>query len=191
MPAGWEVTVPLPVPWRTAARVTRFTTVSVVLPLRPPEAAKIVVDPAPRPMANPVVSIVATVVSLLVHVTPSPTTVTGVNASAVVPLPSRPSLFWPQHCAEPPWRRVQLCATPDVMAVAVVIPVTVAEGVVAIAPLVVPLPSWPKLLSPQQRTVPSWRSAQVCSAPAATAAGMIPLTVTGVEELVVVPLPSR
>ena len=106
IPAGLEVTAPLPVPSRTTESVERvtgapFTTVSVVLPLRLPEVAVIVVVPAPRPVAKPFPSMVATVVSLLVHVTPRPTTVTGVKAFVVVPFPSRPSVFRPQHCREP------------------------------------------------------------------------------------------
>src|SRR5204862_5891237 len=54
-------------------------------------------------------------------------------------------------------------------------------------------------LSPQQRTVPSWRRAQVCQPPAETATAVVmPLTVTGVGLKVdgrlgtgsLVPLPS-
>ena len=79
-----------------------LATVSVVLPLRLPEAAVIVVVPAARPVAKPLASIVATVGSLLVQVTPpSPVTATGVNASVVVPLPIRPSTFRPQQRREP------------------------------------------------------------------------------------------
>jgi len=74
---------------------------------------------------------------------------------------------------------------------AVVIPVTGPDGVVEKEPCGDPLPSWPKLLSPQQRIVPSRRTAQLCSAPGAIAAGAMPLTVTGVEELAVLPFPSR
>src|SRR5437867_6049602 len=91
----------------------------------------IVVDPGLRPVANPASLIVATVVSLLVHVTPIPATPTGVKASVVVPLPSRPSVFCPQHCTEPFGRRAQLCTAPDVAAVAVVIPVTGATATAA------------------------------------------------------------
>src|SRR5207249_4118392 len=79
---------------------------------------------------------------------------------------------------------------------AVVIPVTGADGVVEIEPCGDPLPSWPQVLSPQQRTVPSWRSAQVCQPPAEMATAVVmPLTVTGVGLGVsavgeTVPLPS-
>src|SRR5205809_872015 len=58
------------------------------------------------------------------------------------------------------------------------------------------LPSSPQVLSPQQRTVPSWRRAQVCQPPAATATAVVmPLTLAGVGlgALAVgdtVPLPS-
>ena len=58
------------------------------------------------------------------------------------------------------------------------------------------LPSSPQVLSPQQRILPSWRSAQVCQPPAATATAVVmPLTLAGVGlgALTVgdtVPLPS-
>src|SRR5436309_1650430 len=53
------------------------------------------------------------------------------------------------------------------------------------------LPSSPQVLSPQQRTLPSWRSAQVCQPAAEIAtAPEIPATVTGVEAVVTVPSPS-
>src|SRR3989442_6792136 len=72
-------------------------------------------------------------------------------------------------------------------AVAVVAAVTgvgVAVGGVEVAGSVVPLPSWPKSFSPQHRTVPSARSAQVWKPPAVTAmAVVIPVTRTGVTEL--------
>src|ERR1043166_3663676 len=155
MPAGLEMTVPLPVPSRITERLGRVPTVSVVLPLRPPEVAVITLDPGLRPVANPAALIVATAVSLLVHVTPRPTTVTGVNAFVVVPLPSRPPAFRPQPCPEPSRSTARGCSALDAAAMAVVIPVTAAAGVGAGAPTGRPLPSWPQLLSPQQRTVPS------------------------------------
>src|SRR5437773_522876 len=108
IPAGLEVTVPLPVPSRITERLGRLPTVSVVLPLRPPEVAVITVDPGLPPVANPAALIVATVVSLLVHVTPRPTTVTGVNAFVVVPFPRRRSSLRPQHRNVPSARSEQV-----------------------------------------------------------------------------------
>ena len=59
-------------------------------------------------------------------------------------------------------------------------------------PVVVPFPSWPHSLTPQHRTVPSPRSAQLwCHHPAVTATGLlIPGTRTGIAELRDVPSPS-
>src|SRR5437016_2079047 len=201
IPAGLEVTVPRPVPSGITVRVGRVTTVSVVLPLRPAEAAVIVVDPAPRPVASPFASIVATALLLLVHVTPppSPSTVTGVNAQeglcgqgrvplALVATPSRPSSFRPQQRTVPSCKRAHVCSAPDEAAMAVAIPVTGPDGVVDVKSED-PLPSWPQVLSPQQRTVPSRRTTQVCSAPGARTAGVTPGTVVGLEELAVLPLP--
>src|SRR5437773_7101489 len=209
IPAGFEVTVPLPAPSRTSASVGRFppgplTTVSVVLPLRAPEVAVIVVVPAARPAARPLASIVATVGSLLVHVTPPPIplTVTGVNAQeglcvqgrvplALVATPSRPSSFRPQQRTVPSCRRAHVCSAPDDAAMALVIPVTGPDGVADMEPSGDPLPSWPQVLSPQQRTVPSWSTTQLCSAPGARARAAMPGTVVGVDEFAVLALPSR
>src|SRR5438445_138911 len=60
-----------------------------------------------------------------------------------------------------------------------------------LAARLLPLPSWPMLLSPQVQTVPSLRSATLWTVPAATA--VIPpryATCTGVVDCVVLPLPS-
>ena len=77
---------------------------------------------------------------------------------------------------------------PASTATAVAIPLTstgVREG------MIVPSPSCPSSFRPQQRTVPSCRSAQLCQPPVETAtAAVIPLTVTGVKELRMLPLPS-
>ena len=48
-----------------------------------------------------------------------------------------------------------MCSAPDDAAVAAVMPVTGADGMVETTPSGDPLPSWPKLLSPQQRFVRS------------------------------------
>lgn len=93
MPDGLEVTVPLPPPVFTTERVGSDEpcpcTVSVVLPVFPEASvAVIVVVPGPTPVARPDALMVATDVLLLVHVTPVPCIVTGVEELAVVPLPN-------------------------------------------------------------------------------------------------------
>ena len=100
IPAGLDVTSPLP--FRATVSVGRSPTVSVVLPLRPSNVAVIVADPGARAVARPPASIVATAELLLVHVALIPTTVVGVRVSAVVPLPSSPYVFIPQHFTTPP-----------------------------------------------------------------------------------------
>src|SRR5207248_8435457 len=188
-----EVTVPrsgLP-PSRTTASVKRFgevsATRSTVLPARPPDVAVIVVVPGPRAVATPVASIVATVGSLLAHVAPIPTTVTGAKASPSGllrsrPSPSRPNRPRPQHCTRPSWSTAHVCSAPELAVSAVVSPVTAAVGGLKI-PRGLPLPFCAKPLSPQQRMLPSRRSAQLCSAPGAITAGFVmPLTVSGVDD---------
>jgi hypothetical protein len=72
--------------------------------------------------------------------------------------------------------------------VAVVMPMT-ATGVEL--SVVVPSPSSPKALRPQQLTEPPVRRAHVSLPPAEIAVAVVmPLTATGVELFVVVPLPS-
>src|ERR1700733_13963967 len=57
--------------------------------------------------------------------------------------------------------------------------------------VVVPFPSSPYVLSPQQSTVPPVRRAQAWTSPPAMAVVLVrPLTGTGVPESVVVPFPS-
>jgi hypothetical protein len=81
---------------------------------------------------------VATVESLLVHVALMPTTIVGVCASAVVPLPSSPYVFIPQHFTRPPRSRTQLSLLPAATApIAVVISFTLTG---ARALVVVPSP---------------------------------------------------
>ena len=76
-----------------------------------------------------------------------------------------------------------------VRTVAKVSPPPTPSGVVL--PVVVPSPSWPLLLSPQQYAAPTVVMPQVFRNPALTAAKVSPPeTAAGVELLVVVPLPS-
>jgi hypothetical protein len=61
------------------------------------------------------------------------------------------------------------------------------------ASIVEPFPSWPKPLSPQQRTVPSLRTAHVWLQPDETLVAIgVPLSPTsvGTGEFVLVPLPN-
>ena len=150
-----EVTVPLPVPALLTVRMNVCRTVSVVLAVAPePSVAVIVVVPAFwSAVASPVASMVAMVWSLLAHVTavpPVPVIVTGVEALVVVPLPSWPALFQPQHFTAPPDRSAQVWETPALTATALVIPPT-CNGVDEL--VVVPSPSWPESFRPQHQTV--------------------------------------
>jgi hypothetical protein len=92
IPAGFELTLPLPFPCRIVERVNRCVgcvTVSVVLALPEPSLAVIVVVPAATPVARPAALMVATEGLLLVHVSPPvPLTLTGVDELVVVPFPS-------------------------------------------------------------------------------------------------------
>jgi hypothetical protein len=142
IPAGLELTVPLPVPVLTTERVTRFTTVRTVLPLAPFALAVIVVEPRLKAVASPVAaSIVATLVSLLVHVTgPLPVTAMAVEELLVVPLPSCPAKFRPQHCTVPSASRAHVCQAPALTAAPGASPET-PTGVDEL--LFLPSPSWP------------------------------------------------
>src|SRR5882672_3069061 len=105
MPAGFELTLPVPVPARRTDRLRWPRTVSVVLPVSPVESvAVIVVTPALTPVARPLPSMVATPVLLLVHAMPDPPVpriVTGTEEPVVVPFPSWPQSFAPQHFTVP------------------------------------------------------------------------------------------
>jgi hypothetical protein len=98
MPAGVELTVPVPPPAGLTVSVTGARTVRVVLAVAPVlSVAVIVVVPALTAVARPDASTVATAVLLLVHVSPVPLIMTGVEEAVVVPLPNWPQSFAPQH----------------------------------------------------------------------------------------------
>src|SRR6185369_5104451 len=162
IPAGLEVTVPVPAPVLKTVRLAWPTTVSVVLSLAPEASvAVIVVVPAPTPVARPAASMVATEVLLLVQVTPVPLMVTGLREPVAVPSPSWPHSLAPQHFTVPSSRSAQLwCHHPAVTPTAPVIPPT---GTGVRRRVVVPSPSCPNAFAPQQRTEPSARTAQLCS----------------------------
>src|SRR5438105_127328 len=105
------------------------------------------------------------------------------------PSPNWPSLFTPQQLAVPPASSAQACPSPVAMATTLVRPLT-ATGVSRFV-VIVPMPSWPRLLAPQHFAEPSASTAQVKNRPAATATALLmPLTTTGLEDGVVLPLPS-
>src|SRR5688500_2094736 len=120
-------------------------------------------------------------------------------AAPVVPRPSSPTPFPPQHITRRSASAAQtnIASTADAMELAFVIPGT-ATGVVLHGFMLVPLAhcagplvcaSAPRPLSPQQRIVPSPSSAQLCSPPAAIATALVmPLTDCGVPVSVVFPL---
>src|ERR1044071_9700672 len=99
----------------------------------------------------------------------SPDTATGAWKSLIEPLPSWPALLWPQHHTEAALPSAQLCSSPPAIAENFGSPVPITwTGVVR--SVVLPSPTWPKLLRPQHHAVPSLRIAQLWPSPAATAA---------------------
>ena len=84
----------------------------------------------------------------------------------VVPMPSCPTVLSPQHRTRVSAPSAQVKAPPVEIATAPVTPGTLA-GRATPASLVVPLPSWPEPLLPQQLTVPSLCKAQPCVMPIA------------------------
>jgi hypothetical protein len=101
-----------------------------------------------------------------------PVVVTAVGVGTAVPEAPPPSPSWPcvsdpQHQALPSDRSAQVLFWFAESATTSVRPGT-SCGVGSLAP-VTPMPSWPALLAPQQDTVSSRVSAQVCASPAATA----------------------
>src|SRR2546426_12250059 len=106
-----------------------------------------------------------------------PLTVTGVGLTVVglpgtgplVPLPSWPKSFSPQHCTVPLARSAQVWKPPAVTAMAVVIPVT-RTGATELNVVVAGSPRWPESLRPQHCTVPFPRGGQEGKPPALTAA---------------------
>src|SRR5580704_209938 len=112
-------------------------------------------------------------------------TLTGTSLEMVVPLPSCPKSFVPQHWMAPVASSAHAACRPALMWVALVIPLT-ATGVALQAPpqsgpAVVPSPSSPSVLSPQHSTSPPASSAQTPPPPALIwVALVIPLAAIGV-----------
>ena len=118
--------MPVPPPAGTTESLTGSRTVSVVAAVAPLlSVAVIVVVPELTAVARPPASMVATEGLLLVHATPVPVIVTGVEELAVVPLPNWPQSFAPQHWTLPLPKTAQLwCHQPLVMSSAPAIPST-------------------------------------------------------------------
>src|SRR6266487_4592687 len=108
-----------------------------------------------------------------------PLTCTGTGLSVVVPSPSWPSMFQPQHHTVPSVFSAHVWPRPsETVAQSVVCPLTwTGTGLW----VVVPSPSLPKPLSPQHHVVRSVLTPRACAQPAETVAQSVvcPLTWTG------------
>ena len=102
--------------------------------------------------------VVPAVMAVALILPPPPDTVCAKLLLDTVPLPSCPELLKPQHTTALSAVKPQVWCPPAAIAVALVSPTTaVGRGRVTF----VPSPSWPTKLLPQQRELPSARSAQV------------------------------
>src|SRR5439155_27281346 len=81
-----------------------------------------------------------------------------VDGLAVVPSPSCPSTFRPQHCTVPSPRSAQACSYPPLTATAPESPLTATGTAVEMSKVLSPI--LPESPAPQHCTVPSPRSAQ-------------------------------
>ena len=108
----------------------------------------------------------------------------------MVLLPSWPEVPQPQHLTPPAARAAQVWLSPAAIAVTPLVRPVTSTG--TLDWVVVPLPSWPLRLLPQHLMPPVVVRAQVWLSPATIAATPLvrPETLTGVSELLVVPLPS-
>lgn len=112
----------------------------------------------------------------------------GVERSVVLPSPSRPSVFSPQHQSIPAAFAAHEWASPAANAVAVPeIPVTgVGEG----RSVDEPSPIWPLSLSPQQNTSPLATAHECCPPAATVVAPLSKLVSVGDRRPVVLPSPN-
>ena len=97
--------------------------------------------------------------------------------SLVLPYPNCPLSLAPQHFRLESSRIAQVCAPPE--ETATVFPPVVTEAGELLDEGVDPIPSCPLELLPQQLTLQSSRTAQVCCPPADTASTLLPLKSTG------------
>src|SRR5689334_8964835 len=94
-----------------------------------------------------------------------PLTETGEVRCAVVPSPSWPLPFAPQHLAVPSARSTQVQVDPTEICTTFVSPGT-SVGVVTVDGEVLPMPICPLVFNPQHITVVFASSAQLCQPPA-------------------------
>jgi hypothetical protein len=89
----------------------------------------------------------------------NPTTSIGVELLVVVPLPSSPSKFEPQHFVAPVLRRAQVCSSPALSSATPLCSPLTLTGIELL--VVVPLPSSPSKFEPQHFAAPALVTAQV------------------------------
>src|SRR5947207_2019954 len=106
-----------------------------------------------------------------------PTTSTGVLLSVVVPIPSWPVAFQPQHFRPPPLVRAQECSPPTAIPLTPFSRPATSTGTPLLA--VVPWPSWPFMLAPQHFAPPPVVTTQVWSLTAMTSVVGVVSAATG------------
>src|SRR3954470_13683167 len=98
IPAGFDVTVPVPSPCRSAASDSICLTVTAAVPLLPNESVPVIVaTPRLTAVTRPLLLTDATPGLLDTHVMPVPVIVTALRELLTVPSPNSPKSFSPQH----------------------------------------------------------------------------------------------
>src|SRR5688572_32112941 len=105
------------------------------------------------------------------NATPAATTWTGVDRRWVVPSPSCPRLFSPQHQAAPLPVTAQVCDCPAAIRVNRSVVETATGAWRAVSE---PSPSWPLELLPQHQADPSLVRPHVCAPPPETRSNLRP-----------------
>jgi hypothetical protein len=111
-------------------------------------------------------------------------TATGVADWLVLPLPSAPLVLSPQHLTVPAVSSAQVWNCPPTTAAAPLAELIVVANTGVVELVVLPLPSWPFVLSPQQLTAPVVETPQEWARPAEMSTSVArPLTGTGLGVL--------
>ena len=109
----------------------------------------------------------------------SPVTSTGLLRCVVVPSPTSPVLFQPQHLAPPVVVRAQVWWPPETTAATPPVSPATSVGVVQTTlPQLCPSPNWPFSFFPQHVTAPNMVRAQVWYCPAERATTSLPSPTT-------------